>query len=131
MRVDMLALFLSRSRMGLWVRAVNQDRAMAAAVGINVGSTMSLELCMFDKPVINVGYNPVGIDIHPVDIPRYYFFDHYRPIVESRATMLAHSEDEMRQLLEQTLNNPDITAVEAIEKKTRLAIPPPPPAART
>jgi hypothetical protein len=79
-----------------------------AAIGVNVGSTISLELCMFDKPVINVGYNPHGIDIHPVDIPRYYFFDHYRPIVESRATMLAHSEDEMRQLLEQTLNNPDI-----------------------
>ncbi len=79
-----------------------------AAVGVNVGSTISLELCMFDKPVINVGYNPVGIDISPVDIPRYYFFDHYRPIVESRATLLAHSEDEMRALLEQTLNHPDI-----------------------
>jgi urea transport system permease protein len=32
----LLALFLSRSRAGLWVRAVNQDRAMAAAVGIDV-----------------------------------------------------------------------------------------------
>jgi hypothetical protein len=79
-----------------------------AAVGVNVGSTISLELCMFDKPVINVGYNPAGIDIHPVEIARYYFFDHYRPIVESRAALLAHSEDEMRQLLEQTLNEPDI-----------------------
>jgi urea transport system permease protein len=32
----LLALFLLRSRAGLWVRAVNQDRAMAAAVGIDV-----------------------------------------------------------------------------------------------
>jgi urea transport system permease protein len=32
----LLALFLSRSRAGLWVRAVNQDRGMAAAVGIDV-----------------------------------------------------------------------------------------------
>jgi hypothetical protein len=79
-----------------------------AAVGINVGSTISLELCMFDKPVINVGYNPAGIDISPVDIPRYYFFDHYRPIVESNAAMLAHSEAEMRQLLEKALEDPDI-----------------------
>lgn len=79
-----------------------------AAVGVNVGSTISLELCMFDKPVINVGYNPTGLDISPVDIARYYFFDHYRPIVESKAAMLAHSETEMRQLLETALTNPDV-----------------------
>ncbi len=77
-----------------------------AAVGINVGSTISLELCMFDKPVINVGYNPVGVDISPVDIQRYYNFDHYRPIVESGAVMLAQSEDEMRELLIKALDNP-------------------------
>lgn len=78
-----------------------------AAVGINVGSTISLELCMFDKPVINVGYNPPGIDIHPVDIPRYYFFDHYRPIVESGAVRLANSEEEMRSLLIEALTAPE------------------------
>jgi hypothetical protein len=78
-----------------------------AAVGINVGSTISLELCMFDKPVINVGYNPPGLDISPVDIPRYYNFDHYRPIVESGAVMLARSEGEMRELLIEALDNPD------------------------
>lgn len=78
-----------------------------AAVGVNVGSTISLELCMFDKPVINVGYNPPGIDISPVDIPRYYDFDHYRPVVESGAVRLAHSEDEMRELLINALNNRD------------------------
>jgi hypothetical protein len=78
-----------------------------AAVGVNVGSTISLELCMFDKPVINVGYNPPGLDISPVDIPRYYCFDHYRPIVASGAVMLANSEGEMRELLQRTLDEPD------------------------
>jgi hypothetical protein len=76
-----------------------------AAVGVNVGSTISLELCMFDKPVINVGYNPPGVNISPVDIPRYYDFDHYRPIVEGGAVRLAHSEAEMRELLINALNN--------------------------
>ncbi len=79
-----------------------------AAVGINVGSTISLELCMFNKPVINVGYNPVGIDISPVDIPRYYDFDHYRPIVESGAVRLAYSEGEMRELLTNMLSRRDV-----------------------
>ncbi|MDX2031485.1 MAG: hypothetical protein SF339_12490 [Blastocatellia bacterium] len=83
-----------------------------AAVGINVGSTISLELCMFDKPVINVGYNPPGIDIHPVDIPRYYFFDHYRPIVESGAVRLAGSEEEMRSLLIEALTTPEAAAAQ-------------------
>ena len=53
-----------------------------AAVGINVASTLSLELCMFDKPVINIGYNPPGTEVSPVEYRRYYDFDHYRPIVE-------------------------------------------------
>ena len=78
-----------------------------AAVGVNVGSTISLELCMFDKPVINVGYNPAGIDISPVDIPRYYDFDHYRPLVEDGAVRLARSESEMRELLINALSDQD------------------------
>lgn len=78
-----------------------------AAVGVNVGSTISLELCMFDKPVINVAYNPASVDISPVDIPRYYGFDHYRPVVESGAVRLAYSEAEMRELLINALSNPE------------------------
>jgi hypothetical protein len=76
------------------------------AVGINVASTITLELCMFDKPAINVGYNPPGVDIRPVDYPRYYFFDHYRPVVESGAIMLAGSEEQMRTMLARALNDP-------------------------
>jgi hypothetical protein len=56
-----------------------------SSVGINVASTISLELCMFDKPVINVGYNPPGSDAGMIDYLRYYKFDHYRPLVESGA----------------------------------------------
>src|SRR3712207_4086295 len=77
-----------------------------ADAGINVASTVSLELCMFDKPVINVGYNPPGIDIGPIDYSRYYEFDHYRPIVESGAITVARSEDEMRAALRRALTAP-------------------------
>ena len=78
------------------------------AAGINVASTISLELCMFDKPVINVGYNPPGLDISPVDYGRYYEFDHYRPVIESGAVMLAKSESEMRNMLLEALVDPQI-----------------------
>jgi hypothetical protein len=77
-----------------------------AAVGINVASTVSLELCMFDKPVINVAYNPAGVDMGSVDYRRYYDFDHYRPVVESGAIKLAKSEDEMRVFLREVLKEP-------------------------
>ena len=76
------------------------------ALGINVASTVSLELCMFDKPVINVGYNPPGMNISPLDYARYYDFDHYRPVVQSGAVTVAWTEDEMQQLLRKALTQP-------------------------
>ena len=77
-----------------------------AAVGINVASTVSLELCMFNKPVINVGYNPPSIEKSVVDYARYYKFDHYRPVVESGAVSVANSETEMRSQLHNALTEP-------------------------
>jgi hypothetical protein len=61
---------------------------------------------MFDKPVINVGYNPPGMDVSPVDYPRYYEFDHYRPVVESGAVTVAWSESQMREMLRRALVEP-------------------------
>ncbi|NUS95975.1 MAG: hypothetical protein HOQ11_01050 [Gemmatimonadaceae bacterium] len=75
------------------------------AAGVNVASTVSLELAMFDKPVINVGYNPPGIRPR-VDYVRYYDFDHYAPLVRERAVALARSAEEMRTLLHLALSDP-------------------------
>ena len=83
-----------------------------AAVGINVASTVSLELCMFDKPVINVGYNPEGVEASLVDYARYYHFDHYRPVVESGAVAVAGSEKEMKDMLRRALTEPQRDSVE-------------------
>ena len=77
-----------------------------AAVGINVASTVSLELCMFDKPVINVGYNPPEKNVHSIEYRRYYEFDHYRPVVESAAVEVAHSEHDLRNMLRNALAEP-------------------------
>jgi hypothetical protein len=77
-----------------------------AAVGINVASTVSLELCMFDKPVINVGYNPPELDVKELDYARCYTFEHYRPVVESGAIKVAYSESEMRSMLQTALTDP-------------------------
>lgn len=75
--------------------------------GINVASTISLELCMLNKPAINVGYNPPGKDIYPYNYTRFYSFDHYKPIVDSGAVQVAKNEEEMRLLLEEAIQNPE------------------------
>jgi hypothetical protein len=91
-----------------------------AAAGINVASTVSLELCIFDKPVINVAYNPTRSDIGPVDYARYYTFDHYRPIVESGAVSLARSEAEMRALIRRAIEQPNAGSSERRELLARM-----------
>ncbi|HKQ75578.1 MAG TPA: hypothetical protein VJ810_17910 [Blastocatellia bacterium] len=83
-----------------------------SALGVNIASTVSLELAMFDKPVINIGYNPPkapgaeGLDSGPIDFATYYDFDHYRPLVQSGAVGVAWTEDEMRRLLIEGLTEP-------------------------
>jgi hypothetical protein len=79
-----------------------------ASVGINVASTVSLELCMFDKPVINVGYNPPGVDRANLDYGLYYGFEHYRPVVQSGAVNVASSAREMRTMLRRALEQPEL-----------------------
>jgi hypothetical protein len=74
--------------------------------GINVASTISLELCMFDKPVINVAYNPPGMPEVRVPYSRYYEYDHYRTIVESGAVDVARTPDDLRGKLREALGNP-------------------------
>ena len=77
------------------------------AVGINAASTVSLELCMLDKPTINVGYNPPGVDVSPKDYRVYYSWEHYKTVAESGAIDVAWSESEMDRLIRLSLKNPD------------------------
>lgn len=76
------------------------------AAGINIASTVSLELCMFDKPVINVGFDPPGVDLKEDSSARYYEFDHYKPVVASGAVEVAYSAAEMERLLNKALESP-------------------------
>jgi hypothetical protein len=77
-----------------------------SAVGVNVASTISLELCLFDKPVINIGYNPPGVTAFP-DFIRYYDFDHYRPVALSGAVDLVRSESGLALAVREALTHPE------------------------
>ena len=82
------------------------------SLGLNIASTVSLELAMFDKPVINIGYNPPSAapaaspEINPINFAIYYDFDHYRHVAQSGAVSVAWTESEMRGLLIECLAEP-------------------------
>ncbi|MCO6164199.1 hypothetical protein [Flavobacterium sp. NRK F7] len=83
-----------------------------AIAGINVASTVSLELCMLNKPAINVGYNPPDKNIYPYNYTRFYSFDHYKPIVESGAVQVAINEAHLKKLLKNAIENPEEYGIE-------------------
>jgi hypothetical protein len=76
---------------------------------IKLASTVSLELCMFDKPVINVGYNPPSVSEGELSYARYYRFDHYAPVVASGAVEVAISPAEMRDMIKRAFVSSNAT----------------------
>ncbi len=78
-----------------------------AAMGINAASTVSLELMMLDKPVMNIGFDPLGSSIsHAQRWERHIHFDHFRPVADSGGVTVAYSEEEMRQAISCGLTQP-------------------------
>ena len=76
------------------------------SVGINIASTLSLELCMFDKPVINVAYDPPGGNDRGLKNSRFYSFEHYKPVADCGAVDLADSPEAMNELIRACLADP-------------------------
>lgn len=75
------------------------------ALGINAASTVTLELLMFDKPAINLDFDPPGTDL-PWDLgyERHIRFDHYRPVANSPAVMVARSTRDLESKIARGLN---------------------------
>jgi hypothetical protein len=77
------------------------------ALGINAASTVSLELLLFDKPVINLDFDPPGSNLPwCLGYERHIRFDHYRPVAKSGAVLVARSEADMAAMLRQGLTDP-------------------------
>lgn len=74
-------------------------------IGVNVASTVSLDLAVLDKPVINIAFNPPGENIYPNDYEKIYDFDHYKPIIESGAISLVKNVSELENEIKKYLNN--------------------------
>jgi hypothetical protein len=81
-----------------------QNRAHLAAtlaysdVVINFASTTTVEACIFDTPVINIGFDPIEHAPLPLSIRRYFSYEHYQPVLETGAARIAATP---RELVEQ------------------------------
>lgn len=87
--------------------AIYSSSLRHAAMGINAASTVSLELMIFEKPIINIGFDPMGSMIpHPHRWRRHIEFDHYLPVAESGAVRVANSPPDIRTLITEALHRP-------------------------
>jgi len=78
------------------------------ALGINAASTVSLELMMLDKPVINLGFEPPGSNLpHWSRFSRHVGYEHYRPVAQSGGVMVARSLDDLRSMIRRGLAEPE------------------------
>lgn len=71
-----------------------------ADVEINYLSTITLEAFAFDKPVINIDF--------PEKYHRGYAFRHYKPIIDMKAVGIASSFQELLELVNRYLANPEL-----------------------
>ena len=79
-----------------------------AALSINAASTVTLEFLLKDKPVINLDFDPPGSNLPwCMGYERHIRFDHFWPVAQSGATMVARSSDDMRDMLIRGLTRPE------------------------
>ena len=58
---------------------------------VNFASTTTIEACVFDTPVINIGFDEQPGLPAPMSIRRYFRFEHYQPVLETGAAKVTAS----------------------------------------
>jgi hypothetical protein len=86
------------------------DTLCHADAVVNVASTISIEACIFDTPVVNICFD--GADAEPFvrSATRYYRFTHYRNITNRGAVRVATSAAEMVAAVARYLAEPSLDA---------------------
>ncbi len=94
------------------VTPTTRDRVHLAAtlarsdVIVTFASTTTIEACVFDTPVVNVGFDAEdGLPL-PLSIRRGYACEHYQPVVEAGAARVASSLDDLLAEVRRYLEHP-------------------------
>ena len=78
------------------------------SLGINAASTVTLELMMLGKPVINLGFDPPGSNVPYFNrFSRHVDYEHYKPVAYSGGVLLAKSLEDVPLMIHKGLSEPD------------------------
>jgi hypothetical protein len=78
-----------------------------ADMNVNLGSTMILDFCIHDKPVVNVAFDVADPPIFGMPVYDFYYrYEHLQPVLELKATRIARSVDEFAQHINEYLEDP-------------------------
>ena len=86
------------------------DTLCHADVVVNVASTISIEACIFDTPVVNINFDAPGDSRYVKSARRYYSFTHYVNVTSRNAVRVAKSPAEMVDAVAAYLANPALDA---------------------
>ena len=86
------------------------DTLYHADVVVNVASTISLEACIFDTPVVNICFDGPEESPYVKSARRYYSFTHYVNITSRGAVRVATSPAELVDAVAAYLANPTLDA---------------------
>lgn len=74
---------------------------------INVASTITIESCLFNTPVINIGFDANLELAFNRSVARHFQYSHYLDIVNSNGVKIAKSQDDLLNFINRYLLNPD------------------------
>ena len=86
------------------------DTLCHADVVVNVASTITIEACIFDTPVVNINFDGPDDSPYVKSARRYYSFTHYVNITSRGAVRVATSPDELVRDVAAYLINPSLDA---------------------
>jgi len=76
-------------------------------VNLNLGSTMTLDFGLHDKPVVNVAFDCSDPPVFGMPVWDYYYnYEHLRPIVELGTTRIARTREQLAEHVNAYLENP-------------------------
>lgn len=79
-------------------------------VVINMASTITIDAILFDKPVVNIAYNPIISQNNWNCASDWYLSSHFKHIIAARGTRCAETVDEFVEYVKNYLENPELDA---------------------
>jgi hypothetical protein len=110
----------THTRPGDWTRVIPSaedvqflvNLAHYANMNVNLGSTMTLDFGLHDKPVVNVAFDVADPPLFGMPVYDYYYnYEHFRPVVEFGASRIARKADQLPGFVNAYLDDPALDRV--------------------